>query len=94
MSVGGKIIEKVPYRFPEGAKNCVRYRVMDEYRPGWFDETFVCAEPADDEPQLGDEIWWQSGKIYFANDSKSLVKVGFSWSPGRAHTPSIEQASS
>lgn len=87
MAGGGKIIEKIGYRMHVGATTAdsVRYRVMSEYRPGWYDETYVCAEPADDEPQLGDTIWWGAGsEIYWGeNDSKRLVKVGFSWSADR-----------
>lgn len=76
MSGGGKIIEKAP------GKNVVRYLVMSEYRLGWFDETFVNALPAEDEPALGDTIWWGGGNLIYwgENDSKNLVKVGFSWS--------------
>jgi hypothetical protein len=83
MSGAGAIIEKVPFRFPEQAEDCVRYRVMDPRNQ--HDETFVCAEPADDEPALGETIWWGGGKdIYWGpNDSKRLNKVGYSWSPDR-----------
>lgn len=32
-------------------------------------------------PVLGEEIWWQSGRIYFAKDRLSLRKVGYSHDP-------------
>jgi hypothetical protein len=82
MSGGGKIIEKRPMTLQDG-KEVVRYHVMSEYRPGWFDETCVCAEPAEDEPQLGEAIWWGGEQvIYFGpNDSKRLTKVGYSSTP-------------
>lgn len=83
MSGGGKIIEKRPMTLQDG-KDVIRYHVMDEYRPGWFDETCVYADPADEEPKLGEAIWWQSGAIYFGpHDSKRLTKVGYSFSPER-----------
>ncbi|MGR9384890.1 hypothetical protein [Rhizobium leguminosarum] len=82
MSGGGKIIEKRPMTLSDG-KEVIRYHVISQYRPDWFDETYVCAEPADDEPKLGEEIWWGGDKtIWFGpNDSKSLVKVGYSFTP-------------
>lgn len=83
MSVGGKIIEKMPVTLEDG-RNVIRYHVIDEYRSEWFDETCVYAEPSDDEPQLGDEIWWQAGLIYFDGDRKHLRKVGYSFTP--SHT--------
>jgi hypothetical protein len=39
VSGGGKIIERETMRLPEGDLTVVRYRVMSEYRPDWFDET-------------------------------------------------------
>lgn len=80
MSVGGKIIEKVPKTLEDG-RHVIRYWVVDEYRPGWFDETCVYAEPSESEPRLGDEIWWQAGKIYFDADKQQLTKVGYSFNP-------------
>lgn len=83
MSGGGKIIEKRPVRLDDGSE-VVCYHVMSEYRPDWFDETCVYAKPADDEPQIGEAIWWGGEQqIYFgANDSKRLTKVGYSFNPG------------
>lgn len=87
MSGGGKIIEKHPMNivagtYPGKPTDVIRYRVMSEYRPGWFDEEFVMALPQEDEPQLGDTIWWGGGQVIFcgSNDSNRLTKVGYSWS--------------
>lgn len=70
MSVGGHIIEIAPERF-EG-RDLTRIRVVDSCG----DETHVWTEPFTDGPKLGDEIWWQSGKVYFDNDKRWLTKVG------------------
>jgi hypothetical protein len=85
MSGGGKIIEKTPVTIEDG-KTVVRYWLMNEYRPGWYDEICIYAEPSDDEPQIGETIWWGAERaIYFGpNDSKQLVRVGYSFSPERA----------
>lgn len=79
MSGGGKIIEKKPVTTEEG-KEVIRYRVMSEYRPGWYDEIHVLAEPSDDEPQIGESIVWGGEQvIYFGKgENKRLVKVGYS----------------
>ena len=37
----------------------------------------VRTEPA--MPLLGDEVWWQSGKVYWDNDRRVLAKVGNSY---------------
>lgn len=67
MSVGGKIIDIYP-----AAENVTRFWVVD--RNG--DETWVWARNAEDMPKVGDEIWWQAGKIYFDGDRKHLIKYG------------------
>lgn len=80
MSVGGHIIEITDYRLETG-RIVKRLWVVDRT---YGDETCVYAEPADIMPQLGDEIWWQSGKIYFDKDHRYLTKVGYSFAaPGR-----------
>jgi hypothetical protein len=81
MSGGGKIIEREAMTIPGNGQSVVRYRVMTEYRSNWFDETFVYALPQEDEPGLGEAIWWGGGTtIYWGpNDSKRLAKVGYSW---------------
>ena len=52
------------------------------------DETCVYVEPFDlaKGPQLGDEVWWQSGKVFFDQDRQHLTKVGFSFSAPGART--------
>jgi hypothetical protein len=48
------------------------------------DETIIYAELQEDQPKVGERIWWQEeGKIYFDNDTKFLVKVGYSVSLGK-----------
>lgn len=82
MSGGGIIIEKANMRLDSGI-DVVRYHVMTEYRPGLFDESYVYAEPANEEPKIRDSIMWGGEQIiYFgANGSKRLKKVGYSFSP-------------
>ena len=68
----------------DDGRQVIRYHVMSEYRPDWFDETCVYAEPADDEPQIGEAIWWGGEPLIFfgPDDAKRLTKVGYSFSPG------------
>ncbi|WP_152045452.1 hypothetical protein [Aureimonas psammosilenae] len=85
MSVGGRIIEKLPMALtdrehPALRKDVVRYWVLDT-SGGVHDEVCVYADPAAVEPQLGDAIWWQGGRIFFNNDESWLRKVGFSFQP-------------
>lgn len=84
MSGGGAIIEKHPMNVVAGnhpgkSTDVIRYHVMD---PKYGDETYVMAIPQDDEPALGETIWWGADPvIYFGpNDSKRLTKVAYSWS--------------
>lgn len=32
-------------------------------------------------PRLGEEVWWQAGRVYFDGDRVSLRKVGYSHLP-------------
>ncbi|KQP52971.1 hypothetical protein ASF34_00950 [Methylobacterium sp. Leaf106] len=48
------------------------------------DETCVYAEPQTSMPEIGDDIWWQAGAIYFDGDQQHLKKVGYSFSPSPA----------
>ena len=80
--VGGRIIEIRPMQIVAGAypgkpTDVVRLWVHND--PD--DECAVFAEPADIMPRLGEEIWWQSGRIYFDQDRRSLRKVGYSFNP-------------
>jgi hypothetical protein len=75
MSGGGKIIEKALVKL-QSDREVIRYWVMDG-----SDEVCVYAEPAADEPQLGDSIMWGGEQvIYFGPDEcKRLTKVGYSF---------------
>jgi hypothetical protein len=80
--VGGRIIEIRPMRimagtYPGKLTDVVRLWVRNE--PD--DECAVYAEPANCMPKLGDEIWWQAGRIFFDKDRRSLRKVGYSFDP-------------
>lgn len=85
MSVGGRLIEILPMRLPESGREVLRLWVVDRPSgsPGFNDETCVYAQPQESLPAIGDEVWWQSGKIYFDRDRQHLVKVGYSFTaPG------------
>jgi hypothetical protein len=80
--VGGRIIEIRPMtikagNFPGKLTEVVRLWVHNEPN----DECAVYAKIAEIMPSLGDEIWWQCGKIYFDKDRCSLIKVGYSFNP-------------
>lgn len=79
MSVGGRVIEIQEHSLrdldhPTFRKEVLRLWVVDRYGT----ETIVYAEPQEDRPKLGENIWWSGGKIYYDHDRKSLTKVGFS----------------
>ena len=76
MSVGGKIFDK-RLSIAVGYGRVREYCVID--RNG--DETAVRALIAHEEPEIGDQIWWQSGVIFFDNDGKKLKKIGNSYTP-------------
>lgn len=83
MSVGGNIIEMLSMSIPHegGVKQVVRLWCHDK-RTG--DETCVYGEPGGAMPKLGEEIWWQAGRIYFDGDRRSLRKIGCSFVPSAA----------
>ncbi len=88
MSVGGHLIEIMPIRLASG-RDVVRLWVVDSYSA----EVCVYAEPQESMPALGDEIWWQSGRIMFERDRQTLVKVGYSFSaPASQPTPSRQES--
>ncbi len=68
---------------------------IEEKRPGvtqlWCvnggDECAVDVETAPAMPLLGDEVWWQSGKVYWDRDRRELRKVGYSYDPRAAQSP-------
>ncbi len=81
MSVGGRIIEIGPYVLwdkddPKVRRDVIRIWVIDRENV----ETIVYAEPAAELPRHGEEIWWQAGTIFFANDHCKLKKVAYSHS--------------
>ncbi len=82
MSVGGRLIEILPMHAEDGDE-VLRLWVVGQPRSpcGVGDETCVYAKPQESLPKLGDEIWWQCGKIYFDGDRQHLKKVGFSFAP-------------
>jgi len=85
MSVGGRLIDITPVRMSETGREVVRLWVVatNAGGPGVHDETCVYAEPQENMPALGDEIWWQSGWIMFDGDRQTLRKVGYSFAaPG------------
>lgn len=77
MSVGGKIIEIATVRLPE---------VGDAVRLWCFDaacgeEVAVHVAPFSEGPVVGDEVWWQSGRVLFDGDRRWLTKIGNSFDP-------------
>lgn len=88
MSGGGTIIEKLPMVLtdvdhPSFRKDVVRYWLSEKRGGSWPDETCVYAEPQEDEPEVGEAIWWGAAQeiIWGDGDSKRLKKVGYSFSP-------------
>jgi hypothetical protein len=76
MSVGGHLIDITHMRLPQSGRDVVRLWVVDSY----LAEVCVYAEPQESMPALGDEIWWQSGRIMFDGDRQTMCKVGYSFS--------------
>ncbi len=74
MSVGGWIIQS-----EDKSKYVTELWVVD--RDGT--ETCVAVETDLHMPQVGDEIWWQSGKVYWDGDRRELRKVGYTYDPQR-----------
>ena len=72
--VGGWIIEIAEVKPGETRLWCVD-------RQG--DECAVHVDTAPAMPLLGDEIWWQSGKVYWDRDRRTLSKIGSSYDPRR-----------
>jgi hypothetical protein len=71
--------------YPGKLTNVVRLWVRD-IRCDRDDECAVYAEPAEIMPKLGEEIWWQSGRIMFDNDKRSLRKIAYSFDPRSKHS--------
>mgnify|MGYP000872330229 CR=1 FL=1 len=84
--VGGRLIEIRPMRLESG-KDVVRLWCMDMRKGApTGDECAVYSETFEPEkgPKIGDNIWWQSGTIYYDGDRQTLRKVGFSFDPRKA----------
>ena len=80
MSIGGRIIEIRRMTVPQDSgapADVVRLWCVD--RDG--NEICVYAEPQDDMPALGDNVWWHGGKIYFDGERRHLHKLGYSFGP-------------
>jgi len=81
--VGGKIIEMRPMTimagdYPGKPTYVIRLWCVSTKNA---DEAAVYARLEDVMPQVGDEIWWQAGHIYFDGDKRSLRKVAYSFDP-------------
>ena len=89
--VGGTLIEIRPMRVLAGPTPGREVDVVqlwcvgDRHEP--YDECAVFAEPAEIMPKVGDQIWWQCGKVYFDRDQHTLRKVGYSFEPRPAARP-------
>ncbi len=73
--VGGRIISITP------KGNGVTQLWCVESQGGSTDECAVDVRDAPAMPLIGDEIWWQSGKVYWDRDRRTLEKVGYSYDP-------------
>ena len=75
MMVGGKILSKAKLSLEVMQLWCI------EAQNGSTDECAVDVLIETDMPMIGDEIWWQAGKVYWDKDRKHLTKVGNSYDP-------------
>jgi len=73
--VGGKILSKTAKSTTVMQLWCIEAQNQS------IDECAVDVLIEKDMPMIGDEIWWQSGKVYWDKDRKSLTKVGNSYDP-------------
>jgi hypothetical protein len=73
--VGGRIISITP------RGNGITQLWCVEAQNGSTDECAVDVRDAPAMPLVGDEIWWQSGKVYWDQDRRTLEKVGYSYTP-------------
>jgi hypothetical protein len=74
--IGGKVID-VARRIDRTALWCLDHRTGDECH--------VYISPTDDVPALGDDVWWQAGKVYWTPadrrfTDRPLTKVSYAWS--------------
>lgn len=75
--VGGWVIEIMPVRPGVSRLWCTN--------PGQG-ECAVFVEDATVMPKVGDEVWWQAGRVYFDNDRRSLKKIANSFDPSAKDT--------
>jgi hypothetical protein len=73
--VGGWIIEIIE----SDIQGETQITCVDRYG----DERCVIVETAPAMPLVGDEIWWQSGKVYWDKDRRTLRKIGNAFDPQR-----------
>jgi hypothetical protein len=47
------------------------------------DECCVYVEPFEEHlgPDIGEEIWWQCGKVFYNDDHSFVRKIGYSFKP-------------
>lgn len=92
--VGGTIIEAKLMKAHGSGRDVLRLWCVDQ-RNG--DECAVYAEPYIGQnvnlPEVGDEIWWQGGTIYWSDRERTFVdspipKIGFSFDPRETSAPS------
>jgi hypothetical protein len=76
--VGGKVIEVRSVRVGDSDREALRIWVISQRND---DELAVYAEVSNDQPAIGEEVWWQGGKIFFDGDKKSINKIGYSFDP-------------
>lgn len=81
MSVGGRIVEIRTISATEAA-----IWVLDDDGKGVTDETCVHVEIGTEMPPLGENIWWQSGLVYWDRDRRTLKKIGYSHDPQSCQT--------
>lgn len=85
--IGGKVIENKIVRQPETSRKLRRLWCVDTVYQS--DELAVYTTPDNGKNvQGGDDIWWQSGKIYWSrgNDFRDvpMPKVGYSFDPRKS----------
>lgn len=86
MTISGYLFRTEPVVL-EGGQKVVMLVVADrcDNAKGLYarlrDFAAVYVEPFEDGPKVGEMIWWQSRKVYFDQDRRSLTKVGASFKP-------------
>lgn len=72
--IGGRIIENASHTLDDG-RSVRRLWLMDSNG----DECCVYAENSASALLCGEQVWWQSGKIYARNDTVTFAKIGYSF---------------